>query len=93
MLLFVAAISENHRVYESCGRVHQYKVECKLSPTVSWTQLMKGGAHPSPFAALAFPNSKKVPIFCWVDRESFPVTVQTKIRRHIMWRLIRVYIV
>ena len=34
---------------------------------------MKGGAHPSPFAALAFPNSKKVPIFCWVDRESFPV--------------------
>ena len=29
---------------------------------------MKGGAHPSPFAALAFPNSKKVPIFCWVDR-------------------------
>ena len=34
---------------------------------------MKGGAHPSPFAALSFPNSKKVPIFCWVDRESFPV--------------------
>ena len=33
----------------------------------------KGGAHPSPFAALSFPNSKKVPIFCWVDRESFPV--------------------
>ena len=30
---------------------------------------MKGGAHPSPFAALSFPNSKKVPIFCWVDRE------------------------
>ena len=29
---------------------------------------MKGGAHPSPFAALSFPNSKKVPIFCWVDR-------------------------
>ena len=32
---------------------------------------MKGGGHPSPFAALAFPNSKKVPIHCWVDRESF----------------------
>ena len=32
------------------------------SPTVSWAQLMKGGAHPSPFAALSFPNSKKVPI-------------------------------
>ena len=37
-------------------------------PTVTWAQLMKGGAHPSPFAALSFPNSKKVPIFCWVDR-------------------------
>ena len=34
---------------------------------------MKGGAHPSPFAALAFPSSKKVPIHCWLDRESFPV--------------------
>ena len=34
---------------------------------------MKGGANPSPFAALAFTNSKKVPIHCWVDRESFPV--------------------
>ena len=30
---------------------------------------MAGGAHPSPFAALSFPNSKKVPIYCWVDRE------------------------
>ena len=30
---------------------------------------MKGGAHPSPFAALSFPNLKKVPIYCWVDRE------------------------
>ena len=30
---------------------------------------MKGGAHPSPFAAVSFPNSKKVPIYCWVDRE------------------------
>ena len=34
---------------------------------------MKGRAHPSPFAALSFSNSKKVPIFCWVNRESFPV--------------------
>ena len=25
------------------------------------------------FAALSFPNSKKVPIYCWVGRESFPV--------------------
>ena len=31
---------------------------------------MKGGAHPSPFAALSFPNSKKVPIFCWVEFSS-----------------------
>ena len=30
---------------------------------------MKGGAHSSPFAALSFPNSKNVPIFCWVDRQ------------------------
>ena len=29
---------------------------------------MKGGAHPTPFAALSFLNSKKVPIYCWVDR-------------------------
>ena len=29
-------------------------------PTISWAQLMKDGAHPSPFAALSFPNSKKV---------------------------------
>ena len=34
---------------------------------------MKGGAHPSPFAALSFPNSEKVPIYCWVDRDSFAV--------------------
>ena len=34
---------------------------------LSLGQLMKGGAHPSPSAALAFPNSKKVPIYCWVD--------------------------
>ena len=27
---------------------------------------MKGGAHPSSFTALSFPNSRKVPIFCWV---------------------------
>ena len=25
---------------------------------VSWVQLMKGGAYPSPFAVLSFPNSK-----------------------------------
>ena len=34
---------------------------------------MKSGAYPSPFAGLPFPNSKKVPIYCWVDRERFPV--------------------
>ena len=28
-------------------------------------------AHLSPFTALSFPYSKKVPIFCWVDREIF----------------------
>ena len=30
---------------------------------------MKGGAYPSPFAALSFPNSKKIPIDSWVDRD------------------------
>ena len=32
---------------------------------------MKGGAQFTPFATLFFPYSKKVPIYCWVDRESF----------------------
>ena len=31
---------------------------------------MKGGAHPSAFAALSFPNLKMVPNYCWVDRVS-----------------------
>ena len=35
-----------------------------LNPTASSAQLMKSGAHPSPFAALFFPNSKEVPIYC-----------------------------
>ena len=34
---------------------------------------MKGGAHPSPFAALSSLIRKRVFIYCWVDRESFPV--------------------
>ena len=41
---------------------------------------MKGGAHPSPFAALAFPNSKKVPIYYWVDNESFPIVAASNSR-------------
>ena len=32
---------------------------------------MKGGAHPSPFAALSFPDLKQVLINCWVDSEFF----------------------
>ena len=36
------------------------------SGTISWAQLMKGGAHISPFPALSFP-------ICWVDSESFLV--------------------
>ena len=39
-----------------------------LRSTASWEQQIKGGAHPSPFPALSFPESKKVPIYCWVDR-------------------------
>ena len=34
---------------------------------------MNGGAHTSPFAALSFPDSKKAPTHCKVDKESFPV--------------------
>ena len=34
---------------------------------------MKDGAHLSPLVALSFPDPKKVPIYCWVDRQSFPV--------------------
>ena len=30
---------------------------------------MKGGAYLSPFTALSSPNLKKVPIYCWADRE------------------------
>ena len=33
--------------------------------------LMKIRAHPSPFAALAYPHSKKVLIYCWVDKRVF----------------------
>ena len=32
---------------------------------------MKGGAHPSPFAALAFPNSKKVPFTAGLTERVF----------------------
>ena len=34
---------------------------------------MKGRAHVSTFTALSFPDLKKEPMYCWVDRESFPV--------------------
>ena len=34
---------------------------------------MNGGTHPSPVTAVAFPDSKKVPIYSWIDRESFPI--------------------
>ena len=42
---------------------------------------MKGRAHVSPFTALSFPNLKKEPMYCWVDRESFPV-VEAKSQSH-----------
>ena len=33
---------------------------------------MKGRAsHPSPSTALSFPDSKKVPIYCWGDEREF----------------------
>ena len=65
------------RIYQVLSAVlHEVKVchsliaigVVRVSPTVSQAQLMKGGAHPSPFAALSFPNSIKVPIYCWVGR-------------------------
>ena len=42
-----------------------------LKPTVSRAQVMKGGAHPFPFAALAFPNSKKVPFTAGLTEKIF----------------------
>ena len=38
-------------------------------PTVSWAHQMKVGAHPSSLAAVPFLDSKKVLIYCCVDRE------------------------
>ena len=35
---------------------------------------IEGTAHPSPLAALCFPDSKQVPIYCWVARESFELS-------------------
>ena len=44
---------------------------------------MKGTAFPSPFAALSFPDSEKVLIYCWVNRESFQVaTGPTWVQMH-----------
>ena len=34
---------------------------------------MKDGAHPSTLTALSFPDLKKVHIYGWVERDSFPV--------------------
>ena len=34
---------------------------------------MKDGTYTSPFAVLSSPVTKKVPIYCWVYRQSFPV--------------------
>ena len=39
---------------------------------------MKCGAHPSRFATLSFHDSKKLPIYCWVDWESFLVALTTR---------------
>ena len=40
---------------------------------------MKDGAHPSPRPSLI---RKKVPIYCWVDRASFPITAWRKPAPH-----------
>ena len=42
------------------------RVRVPLYLGLSWWK-----AHPSPFAALAFPNSKKVPIYCWLTERVF----------------------
>ena len=41
-----------------------------LEASVSRTQHLKGGVHAAPFAALSYPNSKQVPIYCWADGET-----------------------
>ena len=43
-----------------------------LEAQLPLAQQVKGGAHSSPFTAILFPDSKKVPICCWVDK-SFQV--------------------
>ena len=48
---------------------------------------MKGRAHPSPFADLSFPNSKKVPIYCWVDRVFQSPHGEAEPRTHAIRRL------
>ena len=52
---------------------HPHKIKSLLTYLLTRTQQMEGRAHPSPFTALSFPDSKKVPVYCWVDRENLKV--------------------
>ena len=55
-----------------------------------WALLMKGEAHPSPFAALSFPDSKKEPIYkwdgdTWARSHDLPATFCTMCRNDLKW--------
>ena len=58
------SVEKNVKVSHSLISVGAVGVRVPLS----WAQLMKAGARPSLFTALAFPNSKKLHIHSWVDR-------------------------
>ena len=58
-----------------------------LEPTVSWAQQMKERDHPFPYAALSLSDSKKVPIYCWVDRIFESTDGETGVESDDHWRL------
>ena len=42
-----------------------------MSPTVSWKQQINGLAYPSHVGDIFLPDLKQVPIYLWLDTESF----------------------
>ena len=65
--------SKGKRVTVSHSSVTVGIVGCSRH-AVSWAQHLKSRVHPSPFTAFSIPFWKKVPIYCWVERENFPTS-------------------
>ena len=63
----------NRKVHCKKVKVSHSLIAVRAVGAVSWAQQIKDGAHPSSFPSLNFPDSKKVSIYCWVDKERFPV--------------------